>query len=81
MPCSHFFCEKCINSWVIKAGTCPLCRVKLQYNKKNEIVTPTGIKGTGKWDVIDNDEKTNQEIKKDSIEILLKLTNELFNKS
>lgn len=78
LPCSHFFCEKCIKTWVIKSETCPLCRIKLQYNKDNE--TPAGITGSNSWSVITQDEQIKQELKKESIEILLKLTDDFFNK-
>ena len=78
LPCSHFFCEKCIKGWMSKSGTCPLCRVKLEIKGNS---TPAGIKGSERWFVITKDEKTNQEIKKDSIEIFLKLTNDLVNNS
>ena len=78
LPCSHFFCEECIKAWVIKSETCPLCRLKLQYDKNN-IETPAGIEGCGRWSLISKDEEMNQEMKKDSIDVFLKLTNELFN--
>ena len=77
LPCSHFFCEDCIKSWVIKSETCPLCRLKLQYNKSNE--TPAGIKSSRKWSLLENDENTKQELKKDSLDVFLKLTKEYFN--
>ena len=77
LPCSHFFCEECIKAWVIKSETCPLCRLKLQYNKQNE--TPAGIKSSKRWSIIENNEKEKQEMKKDSIDVLLKLTQEFFN--
>ena len=78
LPCSHFFCENCIKSWVIKSETCPLCRLKLEYNKQNENSTPAGIKSSKRWSVISYDENDKQEMKKDSIDVLLKLTHEFF---
>ena len=77
LPCSHFFCESCIKAWIIKSKTCPLCRLNLQYN--NNYQTPAGIRGSGRWLLITKDEKMNEEIKKDSVDIFLKLTQELFN--
>ena len=76
LPCSHFFCEGCLKSWMKKSKTCPLCRLKLEFSNKAE--TPAGIKGSGSWSIITRDENLNQEIKKDSIDIFLKLTNDLF---
>ena len=76
LPCSHFFCEKCLKEWMKKSKTCPLCRLKLEFSNKKE--TPAGIKGSGSWSILTNDENLNQEIKKDSIDIVLKLTNDLF---
>ena len=76
LPCSHFFCEKCLKEWMKKSKTCPLCRLKLEFSNKKE--TPGGIKGSGSWSILTNDESLNQEIKRDSIDIVLKLTNDLF---
>ena len=79
LPCSHFFCEDCIKSWVIKSETCPLCRFKLKYNKNNERnQIPAGIEGSQRWSIINNDEEMKQQIKKENIDIFLKLTNNLF---
>ena len=81
LPCSHFFCEKCIKTWASKSGTCPLCRIKIEYNKQKENTTPAGIDGSERWFIITKDEETNQEIKKKNVEILLKLTKDLFDNS
>jgi hypothetical protein len=78
LPCSHFFCEDCIKKWVIKSETCPLCRFKLKHSNKEETETPAGIEGTNRWSIFINDENVKQEIKKDNIEIFLKLTNRFF---
>ena len=78
LPCSHFFCEKCINNWIIKSDTCPMCRIKLE---KSTAITPDNtpqIVGAERWSILSKDESLNQEFKKDNIEILLNLTNELF---
>ncbi len=77
LPCSHFFCESCIKAWLIKSETCPLCRLNLKYNKYNQ--TPAGIKGSNRWSVINKDEEMYQEMKKDNIDIFLKLIDKLFN--
>lgn len=29
LPCSHIICEECIESWLSKAGSCPMCRFTL----------------------------------------------------
>ena len=79
LPCSHFFCEECINDWVKKSETCPLCRIKLNKKTNTSHETPE-IVGSERWSVLTNDEKFIQEAKKDTIDILLKLTKELFSK-
>jgi hypothetical protein len=79
LPCSHFFCEECIKAWVIKSDTCPMCRFKLKHNKENEKKgRPAGIEGSNSWLIINNDDKIKQEIKKENIEIFIKLTNDYF---
>ena len=73
-----FFCEKCINNWIIKSETCPLCRIKLE---KSTVTTPDStpqIIGAERWSVLTKDENLDQEVKKDNVDVLLKLTNELF---
>ena len=79
LPCSHFFCEECIKDWVKKSETCPLCRIKLNKKTSVSLETPE-IVGSERWSVLSNDEKLIQEAKKDTIDILLNLTKELFNK-
>lgn len=79
LPCSHFFCEKCIKGWVIKTDSCPICRFKLKYNTQNK--NSIGIEGSERWSVLPNDVDVNQEFKKDCIDIFLNLTNQLFGTS
>ena len=79
LPCFHFFCEQCIKTWVIKSDTCPLCRFKLKNNKENkEKGTSVDIEGIQRWSIFSNNEVIQQEIKKDNLDIFLKLTNNLF---
>jgi hypothetical protein len=78
LPCSHFFCEKCINNWIIKSDTCPLCRIKLEKSTGTTPDMTPQIIGAERWSVLSKDENLDQEVKKDNIDILLKLTNELF---
>jgi len=72
LPCSHFFCEKCLKAWVRKNETCPLCRYKLTINKKN----PTGVKGGLAWNIIE--EVDPEEVDKENEESLRLLTKKLF---
>ena len=72
LPCSHFFCEKCIKAWIGKNESCPLCRYKLTVNRKD----PTGIKGGQSWNVID--EIDPEQVDRENEETLQKLTNKLF---
>ena len=72
LPCSHFFCEKCIKAWIGKNESCPLCRYKLTVNRKD----PTGIKGGQSWNIID--EIDPEQVDRENEETLQKLTNKLF---
>ena len=83
LPCSHFFCEDCIKSWVIKSETCPLCRLKLKYNEKNKKKgDATGIEGSQRWDIINNDDEFKEQMKQENKDLFLKITKDLFyNKS
>ena len=80
LPCSHFFCEKCIKSWVIKSETCPLCRFKLKFKKDNEKDVSAEIEGCKKWDIINNDDEFKNQMKEDNKDLLLKITKDLFYK-
>ena len=54
LDCYHFFCEKCIKTWLFdKKNNCPLCRYEIQINKNNG-----EIRNSSQWDIIDfKDEK------------------------
>jgi len=30
--CRHHFCQKCMDAWLNKNNTCPMCRYVLKYN-------------------------------------------------
>lgn len=72
LPCSHFFCNNCIKTWLVKSESCPLCRYKLTLNRKN----PTGVIGGQSWNIVD--EIDIEEVEKENEECLNKLTNKLF---
>ena len=72
LPCSHFFCEKCIKAWIGKNESCPLCRYKLTVNRKD----PTGISGGQSWNIID--EIDPEQVDRENEESLKRLTNKLF---
>ena len=72
LPCSHFFCEKCITSWLLKSDTCPLCRIQLKLNKK----APSGVAGAQSWNIVD--ELDQEQMEKENMESLISLTRKLF---
>lgn len=72
LPCNHFFCEKCIKTWLLKSESCPLCRIKLKLNKKS----PSGVAGAQAWNIIDDIDK--DQLEKEYEQSLKKLTKQLF---
>lgn len=72
LPCSHFFCNNCIKTWLLKSDSCPLCRYKLKKNKND----PTGVSGAHSWDFIDDIDQ--DQFEKENMEALKSLTKKLF---
>jgi hypothetical protein len=72
LPCSHFFCDKCIKTWILKSESCPLCRCKLKKNKSTDI----GVDGVQSWNIVD--EVDEEQIEKENMEFLQILTRKLF---
>ena len=75
LPCSHFFCNGCIKTWLVKSESCPLCRFKLKVDKKGA----SGVAGAQSWDIIDKVDE--EEIKKENFESLQLMTKTLFFKN
>ena len=73
LPCTHFFCEKCIKTWLLKSESCPICRYKLKLNKKS----PSGVSGAQSWNIIEDDFDEGQ-IEKEYEKTLRNLTKKLF---
>ena len=73
LPCTHFFCEKCIKTWLVKSESCPICRYKLKLNKKS----PSGVSGAQSWNIIEDDFDEGQ-IEKEYEKTLRNLTKKLF---
>ena len=73
LPCSHFFCEKCISAWVVKSESCPICRFQLKLNKKS----PSGVSGAHSWNIIDDVDQ--EQMEKENLESLILLTKSIFN--
>lgn len=38
--CGHKFHVNCLEEWIKRSNTCPLCRCKTQYNMYNKIYEP-----------------------------------------
>ena len=72
LPCSHFFCNKCLKTWIVKSDSCPLCRYKLKINIKN----PTGVSGGKSWNVVDDFDQ--DQLEKENMESLELLTKNFF---
>ena len=72
LPCSNFFCNKCIQTWLVKSDSCPLCRYKLKINKK----VPTGVAGAQSWNILEDVDM--DQLEKEYMESLQKLTKKLF---
>ncbi|XP_050522989.1 uncharacterized protein LOC126895303 isoform X2 [Daktulosphaira vitifoliae] len=34
-PCNHEFCKKCMDQWLQKGSTCPICRYLIKENNGN----------------------------------------------
>jgi E3 ubiquitin-protein ligase RNF115/126 len=37
LPCGHIFHSECILQWISKKQTCPVCRMKLSWTKRQII--------------------------------------------
>jgi len=72
LPCTHFFCEKCIKTWLVKSDSCPICRYKLKLNKK----APSGVSGAQSWNIIEDCDE--EQIEKEYEKTLKNLTKKLF---
>lgn len=35
MPCGHLFCNECLQRWLVKSNTCPVCRYEVETDDAN----------------------------------------------
>lgn len=72
LDCYHFFCEKCIKTWLFdKRNSCPLCRLEIDLNRVED-----DIKKSRHWDVVDTVDPN--EYDQDRSERFEKLMNSMF---
>ena len=72
LECSHFFCNQCIKTWLLKKNnSCPLCRFQIKIDKKN------GEIDSKIWNIINFDEN---EYYKDTKDRFISLLNSIVNK-
>ena len=75
LKCNHFFCEKCIQKWVIKDNSCPLCRSVFTVKNRTKSLD---IEGMSRWSFLSDDLDIYKDMDKNNSQSLLKLTRELF---
>jgi len=75
LDCYHFFCEKCIKTWLFnKKNNCPLCRYEIKINKEKGEITQSK-----QWDIINFEDQ--KEIENENFERFFYLLDTLFKKT
>ena len=72
LKCYHCFCEKCIKTWLLeKTNSCPLCRLTINVDKKEELFE------SQQWEIVGkiNKNEYNEETKERFYKILNKMIN------
>ena len=72
LKCYHCFCEKCIKTWLLeKTNSCPLCRLTINVDKKEELFE------SQQWEIVCkiNKNEYNEETKERFYKILNKMIN------
>ena len=72
LKCYHCFCEKCLKTWLLeKTNSCPLCRLTINVDKKEELFE------SQQWEIVGkiNKNEYNEETKERFYKILNKMIN------
>ncbi len=65
--CSHYFHSNCINKWLEKSSTCPVCREQLKENINEDIIEDINEDTTSEISSIDENRENNNDFIDDYI--------------